>query len=196
MDFSQMALSLFLLSNPIGNTPAIVSLLKGIPFERQRKIMFREAMIALSIGIFFLYFGKAFLSLIVVKQYTLSMCSGLLLFLVAFEMIFPRAQAEGSAALVREPFIVPIATPLIAGPSFMTIVMLQASQEYHLKVLAAICTAWIFVTAILCSAPYVQRYIGKRGLVVLEQIMGMLLAMMAIETFISGLRMYVEQLAR
>jgi multiple antibiotic resistance protein len=196
MEIGAIVFKFFLLSNPVGNSPAIVSLLKGIDFHRQKRIMLRESFFALLIGIFFLYMGKTFLGLLGVEQYTLSLCSGMLLFLVAFEMIFPRHDNDvQQESLKREPFIVPIATPLISGPSFMTIVMLYAAQEPHLKVLSAMCIAWIGVTAVLCSAPYLQKVLGNRGLVALEQLMGMLLAMMAVETAISGLHVYISQIS-
>lgn len=197
MDISTIVLKFFLLANPVGNSPAIVSLLKGIDFHRQKRIMIRESIISFFIGVFFLYMGKTFLGLVGVQQYTLSLCSGMLLFLVAFEMIFPRHEHDvQQEAVKREPFIVPIATPLISGPSFMTIVMLYSAQEPHLKVLWAMCITWIGVTAVLCSAPYLQRVLGNRGLTALEQFMGMLLAMMAVETAISGLNIYIAQLTK
>src|SRR6202041_1826212 len=101
---------------------------------------------------------------------------------VAFGMIFPHDVTQGVVSeRTQEPFVVPIATPLITGPSSMTIIMIFAKQYPILKVFLAICIAWVGVIPILMSAPYLQKILGKRGLLALEQLMGMLLAMLAVE---------------
>lgn len=188
----KLATTLFLLANPIGNSPAIVAMLKRFDFVRQKRIMLRESIFSFVIAVVFLFCGEYFLNLIEVKAYTLSLCSGTLLFFVAFEMIFPRHSDDVTvAAQKQEPFIVPIATPLITGPSTMTMIMIYASQYPNVRVLSAISLAWVGVVPVLLAAPYLQKILGKRGLTALEQLMGMLLAMIAVETAIGGVRTYI-----
>ncbi|GAB4226928.1 MAG: YhgN family NAAT transporter [Chlamydiales bacterium] len=187
-----IAIAFFFLANPIGNTPAIISLLKDIDFQRQKKIMFRESIFALLIAFFFIFCGNAFLSLIQVKEYTLGITGGVLLFLVSIEMIFPKYHTQISYETKKEPFIVPIATPLISGPALMTIVMLKAHTESFLKLSLAVTIAWIGVTSILSAAPYLQKILGKRGLATIEQLMGMLLGMMGVNSIINGIQKFIE----
>lgn len=196
MSIFSIALTFFLVANPIGNSPTIVALVKDFDFERQKKIMLREALIALSIAVFFQFFGEIFLGMINVKDYSLSLCGGILLFLVALQMVFPKKEVENAAALKQEPFIVPIATPLITGPGLMAIIMIYSRQEESdFKILSAIFLAWIGVTAVLLAAPYLQRILGKRGLLALEQLMGMVLAMISMQMIVKGANLFLDAMA-
>lgn len=193
MSLFDLAFTIFLLANPIGNSPAIVALLKEIDFSRQKKIMFRESMISFAIAVIFLFCGEYLLGAMEIENYSLSLCSGILLFFVALSMIFPHSTDQTlKTSKTVEPFIVPIATPLITGPSTMTLIMIYAKQYPMIIVFSAICLAWVVVTPILMSAPYLQKILGKRGLSALEQLMGMLLAMIAIESATYGIAKYLE----
>lgn len=189
----QIALTFFLVANPIGNSPTIVALVKDFDFERQKKILLREGFIALLIALFFQYFGEMFLGVLHIQDFAVSMTGGTLLFLVALSMIFSNDSATSEKKQKQEPFIVPIATPIISGPGLMAIIMLYSRQEANnMKITLAILLAWVFVIAIVAGAPYLQKFLGKRGLVALEQLMGMLLAMMSAGMFLNGVRLFVE----
>lgn len=192
MSLFQIAFTFFLVTNPIGNSPAIVALVKDFEFERQKKILFREGLIALLIALFFQYFGEVFLGVLNVKDFAVSMTGGTLLFLVALGMIFSSGTTDAQRKQKQEPFIVPIATPILSGPGLMAIIMLYSRQEANnIKITLAILLAWVFVLAVVAGAPYLQKFLGKRGLVALEQLMGMLLAMMSAGMFLNGIRLFV-----
>jgi multiple antibiotic resistance protein len=188
----QIALTFFLVANPIGNSPTIVAIVKDFDFERQKKILFREGIFALLIAIFFQYFGEMFLGVLHVQDFAVSITGGLLLFIVALSMIFSTGPST-TKQVKQEPFIVPIATPIISGPGLMAIIMLYSKQEANnIKITSAILLAWVFVLAIVATAPYLQRILGKRGLVALEELMGMLLAMMSMGMILNGIKLFVE----
>lgn len=189
-----IALTLFLVANPIGNSPAIVSLIKDFSFSRQRMIMFRESLFALALALFFQQMGEIFLDAINVKAYSLSLCGGILLFLVAINMIFPKPELEARSPR-QEPYFVPIATPLITGPGLMTMIMIYSRQEANdLKILTAIGIAWVGVTAVLLLAPYLHRILGNRGMSALEQLMGMVLAMISMQMIVKGTSLFIHTL--
>jgi len=190
----QIALTFFLVTNPIGNSPTILALVKDFEFERQKKILIREGLIALLIALFFQYFGEVFLGVLHVKNFAVSITGGVLLFLVALSMIFSTGPSSSSSSEQKqEPFIVPIATPILSGPGLMAIIMLFSRQESNnLKITLAILLAWVFVLAVVAAAPYLQKLLGKRGLVALEQLMGMLLAMMSAGMILNGIKLFVE----
>jgi multiple antibiotic resistance protein len=191
-----IASTLFIVANPIGNSPGIIALVKDFDFERQKKIMLRETFLSLAIALFFQVVGDVFLNYIQVKQYSLSLCGGVLLFLVALGMIFPRREESKTTALKQEPFLVPIATPLITGPGLMTMIMIFTRQENdNIKVISAILLAWVGVAAVLLSAPYLNRLLGKRGLAALEQLMGMILSMISMQMIINGAGLFWKNLA-
>lgn len=195
MSILQLALVFFIVTNPIGNSPAIIALIKDHSLKRQQRILFREAMFAMALAIFFLFFGETFLGSLKIQTYALTISGGLLLFLVALNMIFSNNSEEQVEAPKQDPFIVPIATPLLSGAGLMTMIMLYAKQEANdIKVLSAILIAWIGITAILVAAPYLQIFLGKRGLAALEQLMGMLLAMIAMQMIVSGFSLFLNAL--
>ena len=194
MSLVHIALTFFLVANPIGNSPAIIALIKDFPFERQKAIMLREALFALMIALFFQYLGNIFLDHLYIKDFTVTLCGGVLLLIVAINMIIAPSTSSSSNKAKKEPMIVPIATPLISGPALLTIIMLYTQEADHLTISVAICLAWIIVTAVLVSAPYIQRILGERGLAALEQLMGLVLAMMAMEMIVKGTTIFIKNM--
>lgn len=196
MSIFQLALVFFIVTNPIGNSPTIIALVKDHSLKGQQRILFREAMFAMALAIFFLFFGESFLASLKIQTYALTISGGLLLFLVALSMIFSHPSESQQDTPKQVPFIVPIATPLLSGAGLMTMIMLYAKQEANdLKILSAILIAWIGITGILVAAPYLQVFLGKRGLAALEQLMGMLLAMIAMEMIVSGASLFLKALS-
>ena len=193
MSVLQMALTLFLVANPIGNTPAFVALVKDFSFERQKKILFREALFSFFIALFFLFLGEQFLKIIQVKQYAVSISGGTLLFLVALNMIFPQKEIAGNERKPQEPFIVPIATPLISGGGVLSTIMIFSAKEPNILLLLLACViAWVGVVGIVVSAAYLNRLLGSRGLLALEQLMGMILTMISIEIIVKGVLLFMK----
>ena len=198
MTILQLAVIFFIVTNPIGNSPTIIALIKDHTLRDQQKILFREAIFSMLLAIFFLFLGEIFLSSLKIENYALTTSGGILLFIVALKMIFSnRSQDEKEVDKPKQdPFIVPIATPLLSGAGLLTMIMLYSKQEANdLKILFAIFIAWIGVTAVLVSAPYLQIVLGKRGLLALEQLMGMLLAMIAMEMIVQGSSFFISALA-
>lgn len=185
----------FLVTNPIGNSPTILALVKDFPFERQKIILLRETFIALLIALFFQFFGEMFMDVLRVKNYTVTLTGGILLFLVALNMIFSLGKTTTTETSLQEPMIVPIATPLLSGPGLLTIIMLYSNQEAdNLKIFSAILLAWVGVLFVMLVAPHLQKLLGKRGMTALEQLMGLLLALMAMQMIVKGGNLFMETL--
>lgn len=196
MSFFQLALTFFIVTNPIGNIPPILTLLKDFDLKRQQHILIREGIISFLIALFFQYFGELFLSVLDVKDYSLTLCGGMILLIISIEMIFPKANTGTTTKLTQEPFIVPIATPLLSGAGVLSLIMLFAKEEQNpLKVSSAIVLAWIGVVGVLALAPFLQKLLGKRGMLALEQLMGMMLAIIACGILIKGFYLFTNTLA-
>lgn len=190
-----IALTFFLVTNPIGNIPVIVALVKDFDFEKQRKIIFRESIISLIVALFFQFFGEIFLGLLNIQTYTVTICGGILLFIVALSMIFSKPSSGKQSTSQKEPFIVPIATPILSGPGLMAIIMLYSRKEDSIVLItSAIFIAWIGVIGVLAIAPYLQKVLGKRGLIALEQLMGMILAAMSMGMIVNGVALFIKSL--
>jgi multiple antibiotic resistance protein len=190
-----IALAFFLVANPIGNAPAIIALIKDFDFQRQKMILVRESIFSFILAIFFQFFGEAFLGVIHIQDYAVTSTGGLLLFLVSLKMIFSSGQKSSNETIQQEPYIVPIATPLISGPGLLTIIMLYTKQESNnLKIFLSILLAWTAITIILFMSPYMQKILGKRGLGALEQLMGMILSFIAMDMIVRGAGLFMKAL--
>lgn len=189
-----MAFSLFLLMDPIGNIPFFISILKDIPPSRQLKIILRELLIALVVMIFFNYVGDILLSSLQVTQYSVLISGGIILFLLSLKMIFPtQSDMQMTASGEKEPFIVPLAIPLVAGPAVLAAIILYSRQATTTSVIAII-LAWIVSTLILLSSAFLNRILGKRGILAMERLMGLILTMIAIQMFLEGLSQFMAAL--
>jgi len=188
--------TLFLIMDPLGNIPVFLSVLKDVPPERRRALLVRELLIALAVVLLFLFCGRFLLSLADIKQTSLSIAGGIVLLIISMHMIFPPAQQDGfSANPGGEPFIVPLAVPLVAGPSTISMVMIMASREnVQLGVLTlAVATAWAVNSLILMLYEPVGKLLGKRGLMAMERLMGMILVTVAVQMLLEGVQAYLKK---
>ena len=190
-----MAFAFFLLMDPIGNVPLFVSLLKDISPKRQRKIIFRELVIALIIIILFNFIGDALLSFLNVTMPTLLISGGIILFLIAIKMIFPvKEDAAADTSRRKEPFIVPLAVPLVAGPAVLAAVMLYSGQNKNdmLLTVTAIFFACVASTLILLSSSVWKKILGWQGLTACERLMGLILTLIAVQMFLEGCALFLK----
>lgn len=189
MDIFSTALLLFLVIDPVGNIPAFLFVLRSVPEERHKRIIFRELFIALIVLVLFLFLGQFILAALQVSQGSLGAAGGIILFLIAVRMIFPVPKGVfGEEADVGEPFIVPLAVPLIAGPAAMaTLMLLMARAPANWpQWLAALLLAWSISGLILLSADQLARLLGRRTLTAIERLMGLVLTAVAVQMFIDG----------
>lgn len=191
MTILSAAILLFLVMDPFGNIPVFLVHLRGIPPKRQRRIVCREMLIALAVLVAFLFCGRLVLDVLHVTESSLGIAGGIILFMIAVNMVF-----SGSEQIFRgqghdgEPFIVPLAIPLVAGPSSMaTVMLLMARQPDRWPAwLMALVAAWMVGGLILLLSSWFSRMLGARGLTALERLMGLLLTTVAVEMFIQGVR--------
>lgn len=129
MDILSAAVMLFLIMDPLGNLPVLLSILKHLDPKRRRKVLARELFFALMILLLFLFAGQKILNFLHVQPETLSISGGIILFIIAIRMIFPQPGGVVGLAAGEEPYIVPIAIPMIAGPSVIASLLLLSNQE-------------------------------------------------------------------
>ena len=193
MTLYSAAITLILVMDPLGNIPAFLSVLNHVEPKKRQRIIIRETFIAFMILIFFLFFGSSILNGMHISQPALSISGGIILFLIAIRMIFPH-ENEDKAKQSKDPFIVPLAIPLLAGPSTLTVVMLLGTQAPYdiLKWLAALTVAWLVSAVILAFADKLGKLMGERGLTAVERLMGMVLTTMAVQMLLTGLEQFVH----
>ena len=189
MTIAAAALLLFLILDPLGNIPVFLSLLKDLSPARQRRVLARELLIALGVLMLFLWGGQYLLELMHLRQESVSIAGGIILFLIGLRMIFPPREGIMGEMPEGEPFIVPIAIPMIAGPSGMAAVMLLGSQEPGRMGdwMLALVIAWAAAAAILFLAPTLQKLLGNRVLTALERLMGMVIVAISVQMLLDGI---------
>jgi len=181
---------LLLLLDPLGNIPLLLSLLRGFsPSDRQR-IVLRESAIAGGVLLIFVFVGDWLLAAMRLSEQALEISGGLILFMIALRMVFPVGSSEDAGSDVDgDPLIVPLAIPMIAGPSALATVLLNARQTEHpTSLVLAIVIAVIINTLILLSAGRLAKLFGKAGLAAMERLMGLILTTIAVQMLISGVR--------
>jgi multiple antibiotic resistance protein len=190
------AIGLLLLTiDPLGNVPSFISVLQSVPAERRRAIVVRELFFALGIMLAFLIGGRQLTGLLGIRPEAISIAGAIVLFLVAIEMILPgRGRRGANGAEEQEPFIVPLATPLLAGPSTLaTIILITSKPGGLLTGLWAVLLSWVVVFCILLAAPAIIKILRERGARAVERLMGMLLVMLAVQMFLNGLGEYLRR---
>lgn len=188
MSLLSMTLSLFLIMNSVGHILGYLDLVHALNYKKRRQIIVREMFFALLIMVLFVFVGNFLLNALEVNEQTISLAGGLILFLIAIRMIFPPKKQPTVVLEREEPFIFPIATPMIAGPSCLTTIMLYGYQDTSLRILVAILIAWVLSITILLFAEQIRDIAGKRAMLALERLMGLLLTMMAVEMLLKGLK--------
>ena len=194
MTIAAAALLLFLILDPLGNIPVFLSVLKPLAPKRQRAVLVRELLIALGVLMGFLWAGKYALEMMHLRQESVQIAGGIVLFLIGIRMIFPRPEGLMGELPGGEPFIVPLAIPLVAGPSGMAAVMLMGSNEpgrlwdWSL----ALMIAWGATAVILFSATLLYKYLGRSALIALERLMGMLLVAISVQMVLDGIGTYLQ----
>ena len=194
MDLWSAALLLFLIMDPLGNVPLFLSLLRDLPPARRRLVLQRELLIALGVLFVFLFGGRWILELLQLRQEAVSIAGGIILFLIGIKMIFPSPEGLFGEAPGGEPFIVPLAIPLIAGPSTMAVLLLLGGQdpgrlgEWSIALLVA----WAGTAAILFSSTTLYRWLGMRTLTAFERLMGMLLVALSVQMLLDGVAAYLK----
>ncbi|MCE2694316.1 MAG: MarC family protein [Verrucomicrobiota bacterium] len=192
MDILSATLLLLTIMDPLGNVATFVSALRPVPPEKRLRVIARELVVALVILVAFLFAGPWLLSLLHLKQEALFISGGIVLFLIALKMIFPPSKHDEEP--MSEPFIVPLATPMVAGPSVLaTLLVLVSTQPEHLwRWFAALLIAWGLTAAVLLSAPAIARVLKDKGSLAVERLMGMLLVMVAVQMFLNGIEHYLK----
>lgn len=197
MDVLSAALLLFLIMDPLGNIPVFLGLLRPLPPRRRLFVLARELVIALAILFAVLLAGQWVLAALHLRQESISIGGGIVLFLIGLKMIFPPANGLFGEIPEGEPLVVPMAVPLIAGPSTMAALLLLANQDPARTVdwSLALLLAWLASAVILFSATSLYRWLGPRALGALERLMGMLLVALSVQMVLDGVAAYLGGLA-
>lgn len=194
METWAVAITLFLIMDPLGNIPVFLSVLKNVPETRRLKVLTRELLIALAIMLAFLFSGPALLHALSLSREAVSVGGGLVLMIIAIRMIFPsRGGVMGDDGDDGEPLVVPLAVPMIAGPSVLAtlVLVVESNPDREVDWLLALLAAWGASAVILMCSNFLYRVLGSRGLKAIERLMGMILISIAVQMLMDGIASYL-----
>ncbi len=186
--------TMFVVIEPIALAPLFVALTTGRTQAERRRIALRACFIAMILLTLFGVAGESVLSIIGIGMPAFRISGGLLLFMIAAQMLFERRNQwrEPNVADSPDPSVFPLATPLIAGPAALTSMVLLTGQQsgnwtgilvVHGVVLAVVAAAYVLFLA----GGVIERILGQTGTAVIHRLLGILLAAMAVQFIIDGL---------
>ncbi|MBF2066478.1 MAG: MarC family protein [Calothrix sp. C42_A2020_038] len=187
--FIKTFVAVFVLADAVGNIPILLVLTKGMETRQRSKVIDKAVIVAISVLLLFAFGGKLILSYLDVSFASLRVAGGLLLLLIALQML----QGNLDTPIVekeRDVAITPLALPLLAGPGTLTTVMLLMSESPspHVSVIIGIIAAMFVSWLILRLANNIDKWIGAEGEVIITQLLGFLLAALAVEIGSQGIR--------
>ncbi|WP_395668952.1 MarC family protein [Rhodoferax sp.] len=194
--FWSATILLILITDPVGNIPIFANALRHVPPQRRPWVILREILIAFVLLLAFMFVGEGFLRVMNLSELALQIGGGVILFLIALRMVFPPPESA-DAEQMTEPLIVPLAVPAVAGPSALATVLLLVSQQpaQRIEWIAALCVTMLVSAVVLVSAERIERVIGRRPLVAVERLMGLVLVSVAIEMLLRGIKTFAIQVA-
>jgi multiple antibiotic resistance protein len=190
--------TLFVIIDPIGLAPIFLAMTAGMSPARRRAIAIRACIIGALILFAFSFLGEALLGFVGISMPAFRIAGGILLFLTALEMLFQRRQArrqdnadEAQQENQDDPSVFPIAIPLIAGPgAIASIILLTGNGDglWHLSVLGVMVFVILIVFGLFMLAAPLERILGQTGTNVVTRLLGMLLAALAVQFILTGLK--------
>lgn len=195
------AVTLFFVLDPLGNAPVAYSILQEVEPRKRSRIMMRELLFVLALLLLFFFLGAQILGMLGISRSSLNLSGGMMLLLISIGMIFPSVNVVGNSARRTqrvEPFLVPVAVPLVVGPAAISLVMVQASAcvgaEERMDYIMALVLAWGATAAIMMCSGRVLDYLGEKGAMAMTRLMGTLLVLIAVQMMLNGVTDYISSL--
>lgn len=177
-------LTFLFLIDPLGNLPYVLILLKSLKSKRRWQVLLREMCIALGVMLGTAYYGDRALIALGISQAALHIAGGIALISNALQIL----SGKSSVKEQEEPFIIPIAMPLVAGPGVVTAILLADNP------VIPICIAWLITLAIFAIGEWIQKGLGARGIAAVERIVGIVLILFAVQMTLDGISLYFKHL--
>jgi multiple antibiotic resistance protein len=198
--FISAFVTLFVVIDPPGCAPIFAGLTSGAPPAATRRMAWRASWIAAVILVVFALFGERLLGALHIELNSFRIAGGIMLFLIAIDMVFEkrterrekRAEEVRTAAEVEDVSVFPLAIPMIAGPGSIATVMLLMARaegtEATMVILAALAAVMVLCFLALLAAAPLMRLVGAKAEAVVTRLLGVLLAALAAQYVIDGLR--------
>jgi multiple antibiotic resistance protein len=198
--FGSALVTFLVIIDPPGCAPIFASLTRGASAAERRTMAIRSALIAWAILMFFALLGRPMLHALGISLASFRIAGGIMLFFIAIDMVFERrterrekrAQEIEATPEAEDISVFPMAIPMIAGPGSIASAMLWVSRAdtapQVLIVLAAITTVMLLTAVTLLAAGPLMRLIGEKVEAMITRILGVILAALATQFIVDGLK--------
>jgi len=198
--FGSALVTFLVIIDPPGCAPIFASLTRGTPAAHRRAMAVRSSFIAWAILMFFALLGKPMLHALGISLASFRIAGGVMLFMIALDMVFERrtqrrevrAQSIEGTPEADDISVFPMAIPMISGPGSIASAMLWVSRADDLSqvltVLAAITVVILITVVCLLAAGPIMRLIGERIEAMITRILGVILAALAAQFVVDGLK--------
>jgi multiple antibiotic resistance protein len=192
MDFSILTrtfIAVFVLADALGNAPIVVALTQEMEVEQRNQVVDRASLIATLVLLAFALAGQPILNYMHISIGSLQVAGGIVLLLIALEMLNGDIGTPTLDQPARDVAITPLALPLLAGPGTLSTVMLMVTESPDAKwsvvtgIVGAMVASWIIVR----QASWFDKFLGKEGSVIFIKLLGFLLAALAVQIGSDGI---------
>jgi len=193
--FVSVFVTLFVIMDPVGTVPIFLSLTSGRSEATARKAAWQAVLVAFGVIAVFAFFGQAILNYLGISVASLQCAGGLLLLLVALQLLTGEHGVEPTAGDTNVA-LVPLGTPLLAGPGAIAATMVFARKVHHFGDFTAVALGVIAVHVVLWlvmrySLP-ILKLIRESGVMLITRISGLLLAAIAVQMVENAVRVFIE----
>ncbi|MGF4042886.1 MarC family protein [Paenarthrobacter nitroguajacolicus] len=199
MDLQLLAsviVTLFVIMDPPGTVPIFMSLTAQMSAKDRNRSAFQALLVATGVIVVFAIFGQSILNYMHISLAALQGAGGLLLVLIALQLLTGSTSGEENAAKYKNVAFVPLGTPLMAGPGAIVAVMVFVQQSSQLSEYLAVGLGIAVVLASLYLAMrfagVVQRVLGENGVELVTRIAGLLLSAIAVQMIADAVQAFVK----
>jgi len=183
LSFVQIFFAAFGVMDPVGNVPFFLTFARALDKEGKDKFALSAVLYAAGILVIFMFLGNAILNVFQISIESFRIAGGVILFLIGIKILFgiETGSKKGSEEKEKNPSIMPLATPLIAGPGMISLVIIFAKEYGYLLTLAGVLSNLLLSYILFRLAPYILKIFGKREIMVFSNMMGLILVAIGIE---------------
>lgn len=194
--------TLIVVINPVAVAPIFVSVTKGMSREEQKSVLTRAIISSILVVMFFLIAGRVFLSYLGVSMYAFTISGGILLFVIAFPMLFGQRkgmQTPKPATPEEDVAIFPMTIPMLAGPGTISTVLMLGAQAsgnwiWLISLIGTILFIYFISWPILILSGKAINLLGESKVGMINRILGLILAALAVQFILTGITGYIDSL--
>lgn len=198
IDYISVFIFFFAVIDPVGTVPVFIAATSQFDEKAKRKIALQAACAAALILLFFIVAGELILTAIDIPLPAFEIAGGIILFLFALSMIFGDSKPDTEMQMVKdstETAIFPLAVPSLASPGAMLAAVLL-TENSSFSIIQQVQTAGVMLSVLfiafilMLAASWIHRFIGNSGASIISKVMGMILASVATNSVLSGIKVY------